>query len=114
MANEQDRMPEILQKILRMVKDEGYIELSGYDGACLCAQFILYGVHVRTHCWKTCSRCRGSGVHVWIGDESPISNEPYKLPLKRIGNEVKRQLKKIYDEPGFPALIGVKLTSYYK
>lgn len=97
----QEKYRGIISSIIAIVKDKGYTKVSTYEGACFCAEFTWYDVHVRTHCQRVCDSCKVDGIHIWLFDGSLAVMEfmePLKPLLQELGEEIRRQLDEIWGE----------------
>jgi hypothetical protein len=80
-----------VDEIIEILDKYTYLSLSDNDGSCPCGYLEISGIQIETHCWRTGSCCKYSGLHITNKNE-----EYYKADLKLVAETIIKQLKDIY------------------
>ncbi len=73
------------EKFKEIVDKYGVMQLLGSDGACACDDLHLFGIDIKTHCYKTTinsrisgCECGYSGVHIKADPDISIKEKELK------------------------------------
>ena len=78
-------MPNLGETFKEIIDKYGVMQLFGSDGHCACGELYIFGIHIKSHCYKTTAdgiigscKCPYSGIHIRPDPDIITSDEELK------------------------------------